>query len=120
MDDARIQSLKQEVLAQLREGRAAEVGGGPTASGSPGGSGLEARVAALESVVAQLVSPQLGVDAWGKRLGPRDATAPLTMGHAPAHPSFQVFTLPGPAPDRCVMEPDKPCVKSHACRTFGY
>jgi len=22
--------------------------------------------------------------------------------------------------DRCVMEPDKPCVQSHACKTFGH
>ena len=100
MDDARIQSLKQEVLAQLREGAAAEVES----------SALESRVAALESVVGQLVA----------RLGPGSAGGPVTLGHAPNHPSFQVFTLPGPAADRCVMEPDKPCVKSHACRTFGY
>jgi hypothetical protein len=101
MDDARIQSLRQEVLAQLREGAVADVDR----------SALEARVAALESVVGQLV---------GKRVGPASAPSAATLGHVTAHPSFQVFTLPGPSPDRCVMEPDKPCVKSHACRTFGY
>jgi hypothetical protein len=101
MDDARIQSLKQEVLAQLREGAAAEVDR----------SGLEARVAALEAVVGQLV---------GRGAGPGSAPSTPTLGHATTHPSFQVFTLAGPASDRCVMEPDKPCVKSHACRTFGY
>src|SRR5687768_14140577 len=100
MDDARIQSLKHEVLAQLHEGAVAEVDR----------SALEARVAALESVVGQLVA----------RVGPGSAASPLTLAHAPTQPSFQVFTLPGPASDRCVMEPDKPCVKSHACRTFGY
>jgi hypothetical protein len=100
MDDARIQSLKQEVLAQLREGAAVEVEN----------SALETRVAALESVVGQLVA----------RIGPGSAASPTTLSHAHTHPSFQVFTLPGPAADRCVMEPDKPCVKSHACRTFGY
>ena len=100
MDDARIQALKQEVLAQLREGAAAEVDR----------SGLEARVAALEAVVGQLVG----------RAGPASAPSPVTLGHATPHPSFQVFTLAGPASDRCVMEPDKPCVQSHACRVLGH
>ena len=110
MDDARIQSLKQEVLAQLREGAAAEVAG----------SALEARVAALESAVGQLVArlPQVSAPSWAA--GPGHAAVGETLGHASAHPSFQVFALAGPTPDRCVMEPDKPCVKSHACRTFGY
>jgi hypothetical protein len=22
--------------------------------------------------------------------------------------------------DRCVLEPDRPCVQSHACRTLGH
>jgi hypothetical protein len=100
MDDARIQSLRQEVLSQLREG----------ASFEAASAGLEARVASLEATVGQLVA----------RLGPGSAVVPPTLGHAAAHPSFQVFTVAGPSSDRCVMEPDKPCVKSHACRTFGY
>lgn len=101
MDDARIQSLRQEVLAQLRDGTAREADR----------SGLEARVAALEAALAQLA-------ARGMPGGPAGAPAPTTAGSG--HPSFQLFAVAGPSPERCVMEPDKPCVKSHACRTFGY
>ena len=100
MDDARIQSLRQEVLAQLREGAATEAGR----------AGLEDRVAALEATVGQLVA----------RWGTGGAGAPATGAGGIVHPSFQVLTLATPSSDRCVMEPDKPCVKSHACRTFGY
>ena len=101
MDDTRIQSLRQEVLSQLREGAVTEVDR----------AGLEARVAALEATVGQLSA----------RMGLGGAVPPaVAIPGLPAHPSFQVFTLSGPSSDRCVMEPDKPCVKSHACRTFGY
>ena len=61
-------------------------------------------VAALESAVADLQG--------GSRSLP---SAP--RGHA--HPSLQVLG-PGGGGDRCLMEPDKPCVQSHACRTFGH
>jgi hypothetical protein len=100
MDDARIQSLRQEVLSQLQEGPATE----------SDRTGLLARVAALEDAVGQLAA----------RLGPGGAAVPAVSAGGSVHPSFQVFTLVGPSSDRCVMEPDKPCVKSHACRTFGY
>lgn len=96
IDDARIQKLRAEVLGQLDAARpAAET------------SGLEARVAALEATVAALTG--------GSRQAPRVAGPPM---HA-SHPSLQVLG-PGPGGDRCVMEPDKPCVQSHACRTFGH
>jgi len=66
---------------------------------------LESRVAALEAAVAEL---------QGGAARPA-STAP--RGYA--HPSLQVLG-PGGGGDRCVMEPDKPCVQSHACRTFGH
>ena len=96
IDDSRIQKLRAEVLGQLDAARpAAET------------SGLEARVAALEAAVAAL--------GGGNRPAPRSAGPAV---HA-SHPSLQVLG-PGAGSDRCVMEPDKPCVQSHACRTFGH
>jgi len=97
IDDSRIQKLRAEVLGQLDASRpAAET------------SGLESRVAALEAAVAAL--------GGGAR-----AEAPRVAGPAPhaSHPSLQVLG-PGAGGDRCVMEPDKPCIQSHACRTFGH
>ena len=94
MDDARIDQLRRDVLAQL--------GASPTERAT---HDLESRVAALESAVADL---QGG--------GTRPAVA-APRGHA--HPSLQVLG-PGGGGDRCLMEPDKPCVQSHACRTFGH
>ena len=61
-------------------------------------SSLEARVAALTG---------------GNRPAPPQVAAPR------GHPSLQVLGV-GSGSDRCVMEPDKPCVQSHACRTFGH
>jgi hypothetical protein len=95
IDDARIQKLRAEVLGQLDASRpAAET------------SGLEARVAALESAVAALGG------------GTRPAAQRVFSGPA-SHASLQVLG-PGAGGDRCVMEPDKPCTQSHACRTFGH
>jgi len=95
MDDNRIRELTEEVLSQLREG------GGPT----PGD--LESRVAALEAVVARLP------------LGAAPPSAAPTAVHVHTHPSLQVLSVPG-GRDRCVMEPDKPCVHSGACRVLGH
>jgi len=102
MDDARIEQLRREVLSQI--------GSSPTERAT---HDLESRVAALEAAVADLLGGHHR-DAWlqGARLLP---TAP--RGYA--HPSLQVLG-PGGGGDRCVMEPDKPCVQSHACRTFGH
>ena len=95
MDDARIRELTEEVLSQLGAG------------GSSAPAGLEARVAALEVAVARL------------QLGPaRAAPAPAAV-HVHTHPSLQVLAVPGGS-DRCVMEPDKPCVHSGSCRTLGH
>ena len=94
MDDARIQQLRDEVLGKLDASRPA-----------PEPSGLEARVSALEAAVAVLAG----------------GAAPRLVPARPAgHPSLQVLGLSGALGDRCVMEPDKPCVQSHACRTFGH
>jgi hypothetical protein len=35
------------------------------------------------------------------------------------HPSLRLLDVPG-GDDRCILEPDKPCVKSGRCRTLGY
>ncbi len=94
MDDARIEQLRREVLGQLGPSPAERVT-----------HDLESRVAALESAVAELRG-------GGVRPAP-------TVARGPAHPSLQVLG-PGGGGDRCLMEPDKPCVQSHACRTFGH
>jgi hypothetical protein len=91
MDEARIAQLRAEVLKDLQ--RPAD----PAAAAD-----LESRVAALEAAVAEL-----------RQQGPRTAAGPR------AHPSLQVLHVAGGATS-CVMEPDKPCVQSHACRTFGH
>jgi hypothetical protein len=96
IDDSRIQKLRAEVLGQLDASRPAEVA-----------SGLEARVAALEAAVSALSG------------GARGAAPRIAPPGPAAHPSLQVLGV-GSGSDRCVMEPDKPCVQSHACRTFGH
>jgi hypothetical protein len=96
MDESRIETLRKEVLGQLDAARPAEEA-----------SGLEARVAALEAAVSAL--------AGGARLAPPR----IAGGNPAAHPSLQALAVAG-GTDRCVMEPDKPCVQSHACRVFGH
>jgi hypothetical protein len=94
MDDARIEQIRREVLSQL--------GGSAVERAS---HDLESRVAALEAAVAEL------------RGGAPLASGSPRRGYA--HPALQVLALSGGG-DRCLMEPDKPCVQSHACRTFGH
>jgi hypothetical protein len=95
MDDARIRQLTEEVLAQI----------GGAAPGSA--SDLESRVAALESAVARLQSAAPAAPA-------REAHV-----HVHSHPSLQLFKV-GPGSDRCVVEPDRPCVQSGQCRALGH
>jgi hypothetical protein len=103
MDDARIRELAEEVLRELRE-----------PSAEPGvRAGLEARVAALESEVARLRRPL-----------PVVGETPAVHVHVETaatheHPSHGRLG-PSAGSDRCVLEPDKPCVQSGQCRSFGY
>jgi len=103
MDDARIRELAEEVMRDLR-----------TPSSEPGVRGsLEARVAALETEVARL---------RGARALPvvaEPAAVHVHVGGGHEHPSHARL---GPAggSDHCVLEPDKPCVGSGQCRSFGY
>ena len=96
MDDARIRQLTAEVLAQI---------GGDASPASV--SDLESRVAALESAVARLQGAAPAPPA-------RDARA-----HVHSHPSLQLFKV-GSGSDRCVLEPDRPCVQSGQCRALGH
>ena len=99
MDDTRIAELTAEVLADLRS---------PQAPSPGSSSSLEARVAALEAAVHVLQH---------KRHLPVVLAA--TAAEPPVHPSLQRLALPGGG-DRCVMEPDRPCVESGMCRSFGH
>ncbi|HET9317738.1 MAG TPA: hypothetical protein VFQ51_19245 [Vicinamibacteria bacterium] len=95
MDDARIRDLTNEVLAALDrspDARAAQ--------------SLEARVAALEAAVARLTAGPVAVAA---------PAPPSVRGHV----SLTVLDAPQGG-ERCVLEPDRPCTNSGACRTFGH
>jgi hypothetical protein len=92
MDDERIRQLAAEVLAEVR-------GAVPGPAEAPS---LEARVAALEAAVREL----------------RGGGLPALVV-ARAHPSLALLSVSGGS-DRCMMEPDKPCVQSGMCRTLGH
>ena len=98
MDDDRIRRLTEEVLAQI--------GGAP---GAHPASDLESRVAALESAVARL---------QGAAPAAHGREAHI-HGHVHSHPSLQVLKV-GAGSERCVLEPDKPCVQSGQCRALGH
>ena len=99
IDDSRIRELAEEVLAQLRDGR------------SEGSTDLEARVALLEAAVhrLQLRTGGLPLQPWSswcrRRLLP---------------PGCGLLGPSGGAGNACVLEPDKPCVGSGQCRSFGH
>jgi hypothetical protein len=95
MDDARIRRLTEEVLGQI--------------AGAPASSpDLESRVAALESAVARLQ-------------GTAPPAPPVREAHVHVHthPSLQSLRVASGS-DRCVVEPDKPCVQSGQCRALGH
>jgi hypothetical protein len=94
MDDARIRQLTEEVLGQI----------GGAAGPSP--ADLESRVAALEAVVARMHAAP-------------PASPPARVAQVHTHPSLQPLKV-GPGSDRCVVEPDKPCVQSGQCRALGH
>ena len=95
MDDARIRDLTNEVLAALDRGPEGRVA-----------HSLEARVAALEAAVARLTASG------------STAVAPAPVASR-GHVSLTVLDVPSGG-ERCVLEPDRPCTNSGACRTFGH
>jgi hypothetical protein len=101
MDDERIRRLSEEVLASL------------AAPAEPVTADLEARVAALEKAVAGLQLERGTV----QTLGPAAARSVQVAVHA--HPALQVLNVSSGG-ERCVLEPDKPCVESGRCRAFGH
>jgi hypothetical protein len=98
VDDTRIAELTAEVLADLRAPQAPP--------GNSASTSLEGRVEVLEAAMHAL-----------QHKGP--AVVALAVAARPAHPSLQLVALPGGG-DRCLMEPDKPCVESGMCRSFGH
>jgi hypothetical protein len=104
MDDSRIKQLAEEVLSQIRGG---------SASSAP--ADLEGRVAALEAAVRSL---QTG----GPASAPAHTTVVVTQpAPQPAHPALALIGPSGGGPGSpCVLEPDKPCVGSGQCRSFGH
>jgi hypothetical protein len=101
MDEARIDAIRREVMGQLAP-----------SPGERAAHDLEARVAALESAVAALRA------AVAAPASPAVPTAAAHAGHG--HASLRVLGPGGGGGGNCLMEPDKPCVQSHACRTFGH
>jgi len=101
MDDERIRRLSEEVLTSLA---------GPA---EPVGADLEARVTALEKAVAGLQRQREAV----QTSAPAPAGGVQVAVHA--HPALQVLNVSGGG-ERCVLEPDKPCVESGRCRAFGH
>ena len=97
MDDTRIAELTAEVLADLRAPQALPAG--------VSASSLEGRVQALEAAVHALQHAR--------------PVAVAVAASGPVHPSLQLLPVASGG-DRCVMEPDKPCVESGMCRSFGH
>ncbi len=123
MDDARIKQLTEEVLGALYQPA-------PSEAGAPGGpaSALEARLAALEARLRQL---QGGAGAaQGACATPSITAITVAAPHAQAttvvntqvatHPALQLLNIAGSPDGRCVLDADKPCVGSGACRTYGH
>jgi hypothetical protein len=98
VDDDHIRRLTAEVLKEVRGGA------------EPGSArDLEGRVSALEAAVARLQAPT----------GPPAGGPAAVAAHHHTHPALRVLDVPGGS-DRCVLEPDRPCVQSHACRILGH
>ncbi len=104
MDDARIRQLAEEVLSKL------------AVPADPVAGDLEARVAALEAAMRELRAERGGAAPGA----PAVVVTQTQVGiHAHPHPSLQVLGVAGGG-ERCILEPDKPCVHSGQCRAFGH
>jgi hypothetical protein len=101
MDDAKIQQLTEEVLSQLQGG-----------AGATEPADLESRVAALEAAVRALHAGT----------APASTTVVVAQTVAPpaAHPASGLLGPSGGGKGACILEPDKPCVGSGQCRSFGH
>ena len=109
MDDTRIRQLTEEVLGQLRRG------------GSPEARSLESRVAALETAVARLAQGAAAPAAKTLTLVATPASSCDDVTSPPgSHPALQLLRVGGSTTGQCILEPDKPCNHSGACRTLGY
>jgi hypothetical protein len=97
MDDTRIRELTEEVLREIRL----------PAAGEPHETGLAQRVAALEARVAELCGD-----------ASRATSATVVRTEIPALRLVDVAG--GGAAGECSLEPDRPCVGSGRCRTFGH
>jgi hypothetical protein len=97
MDDEQIRQIAAGVLADLR-------GPGTPALPSSGSESLERRVSALEGAVRQL-----------QGRGPTVTVAAAAV----SHPSQALLPVPAGG-DRCLLEPERPCVESGMCRAFGH
>lgn len=124
MDDTRIKELTEEVLQALYRPE-------PSTAGAPGGptGTLESRVALLEARLRQLHGAP--GEAQGACATPPTITAisiaaphsaATTIVNAPttSHPALQLLGVAGSTDGRCVLDADKPCVGSGACRTYGH
>src|SRR5262245_10858579 len=100
MDDERIRRLTDEVLAAL------------AAPAEPAAADLESRLTALEAAVRALQRERGAAE-------PVSRPAVALVAGGPAHPALQVLAVAGGS-SQCVLEPDKPCVQSQRCRSFGH
>lgn len=115
MDEARIKELTEEVLGALYRPGSGE----PGAPGGPA-SGLEARVAALESRLRQVQDGGAASVTAVAVAAPNSTATAVVNAQIATHPALQLLNVSGSTDGRCVLDPDKPCVQSGACRTFGH
>ncbi len=122
MDDTRIKELTEEVLHALYRP-------GPGEAGSAGGpaSALEARVAALEARLRRLQDgPGEAQGACAPSIsavtiaGPNASATTVINAQVATHPALQLLNVTGSSDGRCVLDADKPCVGSGACKTYGH
>lgn len=123
MDDTRIKELTEEVLGALYRRGSDEPGsrGGPA-------SALEARVASLEARLQQLqgTAPAQAQGACASNItavavaAPNSTATAVVTAQIAAHPALQLMQISGSSDGRCVLDADKPCTGSGACRTFGH